>query len=106
MADATTSEILQNNKTLLDKQINTTVIKNIVENCAKSSKNERFLKLLSALCSCNGEAITTNQDDICDLLLKVEDKEKADFEDLLIEIEEKPNQETFLGHLVIIKDEE
>jgi hypothetical protein len=77
-----------------------------VENCAKSSKNERFLKLLSALCSCNGEAITTNQDDICDLLLKVDGKEVAEFDDLLIEIEEKPNQAEFLGHLVIIKGEE
>ena len=87
---------------MLDKQINTTVIKNIVENCAKSSKNERFLKLLSALCSCNGEAITTNQDDICDLLLKVEDKEKAEFDELLIMIEEKTQPGSFLGHLVVI----
>jgi hypothetical protein len=76
-----------------------------VENCAKSSKNERFLKLLSALCSCNGEAITTNQDDICDLLLATDEKEVADFDDLLIIIQEKPNQGNFLGHLVVIQGE-
>lgn len=60
MAEATTNEILLNNKQLLDKQINVTVIRNIIENCAKSIKNERFLNLLAALCSCNGESISTN----------------------------------------------
>jgi hypothetical protein len=62
-----------NYKLLLDKQINTTVIKNIVENCANSSKNEKFLTLFSALCSANGEAIPSNQDDMCDFLLPPND---------------------------------
>jgi hypothetical protein len=83
-AEETTNEILNNNKLLLDKQINTQVIRNIIENCAKSKKNKRFLNLLSSLCSCNDEAISSNQDDICDLLL-----DEPDFEKILMKIKSR-----------------
>lgn len=59
-AQQTISELLLNNKHLLDKQINTSTIKNIVQRCLDSEKNQMFLSLLSALCQCNGEAITSN----------------------------------------------
>lgn len=54
-ADGTISEILNNNKLLLEKQINDVVIENIVKTCASCQKNNRFLSLLSSLCICNGE---------------------------------------------------
>lgn len=69
-SEATITELLNNNKTLLDKQINTATIRNIVKICSDSQKNDRFIVLLSSLCSCNGEAILSNQDDICELLLE------------------------------------
>ena len=101
MAEATTNEILLNNKQLLDKQINTTVIRNIIENCAKSIKNERFLNLLSALCSCNGESISTNQDDICDMLL-----EEEEFENILIKVRKRSGVGQNPIHEVVIVDED
>lgn len=52
--------------------------------------------MLAALCHCNGEAITTNQDDICQLLL-----EDEDFQCLLIKVE--ASQRT---HFAIIDDPE
>lgn len=101
MAEATTNEILLNNKKLLDKQINETVIRNIIENCAKSMKNERFLNLLSALCSCNGEAISSNQDNICDMLF-----EEAEFKNILIDIRTKAGVGITPVHEAILIDEE
>jgi hypothetical protein len=40
--------------------------------------------LVSALCQCNDEAIGSNQDDVCDLLL-----EREEYASLLIPIEEE-----------------
>jgi len=40
-------------------------------------KNERFLNLLATLCSCNGEAVNSNQDDTCEILLENDDNNKA-----------------------------
>ena len=57
MAESTIGEILKNNKQLLDKKINATVIGNIVEICASSKKNQQFLTLL---CSCGDESIGSN----------------------------------------------
>jgi len=59
-AESTITELLTDNKPLLDKQINTTTIRKIIQNCASNKKNERSLNLLSALCQCNGEAIASN----------------------------------------------
>lgn len=65
-----------------------------------SKKNERFLNLLSALCICNGEAISSNQDDICDMLL-----EEEEYSNLLIRIKSEPNQQGMgRKHLALIED--
>jgi hypothetical protein len=40
-------------------------------------KNERFLNLLATLCSCNGEAVNSNQDDTCEILLENNDNNEA-----------------------------
>lgn len=40
-------------------------------------KNERFLNLLATLCSCNGEAVNSNQDDTCEILLENDENNKA-----------------------------
>ncbi len=88
MSEFTVSEILTNNRQLLDKQINMQVIENIVKICSDSQKNDRFINLVSALCQCNDEAIGSNQDDVCELLL-----EREEYASLLIPIEE----ETFGG---------
>lgn len=86
LAETTTNEILNNNRPLLDRQINPQVIKNIIENCSKTKKNKRFLNLLSSLCQCSDDAISSNQDAICDLLL-----EEEAYADILIEIRTRRN---------------
>ena len=40
-------------------------------------KNERFLNLLATLCSCNGQAVNSNQDDTCEILLENEENNEA-----------------------------
>jgi hypothetical protein len=35
------------------------------------------LNLLAALCSCNGDAVNSNQDDICEILLEEEENKEA-----------------------------
>ena len=54
-----------------------------MQNCSDSQKNERFLTLLCALCECNGESISGNQDYICEFVLEVEE-----FKHLLILIQQ------------------
>ena len=41
--------------------------------CQHQKKNERFLNLLATLCSCNEDAVASNQDDICEILLEEPD---------------------------------
>jgi len=64
-------------------------------------KNKRFLNLLCSLCSCNEEAITSNQDDICDLLL-----DEPDFQNILMRIQTKHSIGTRKIHEVIITEKE
>lgn len=64
-AERLISELLTNNKQLLDTGIERKTIKDLIELCVQKPKHERFLNLLSGLCSCNGDAVQSNQDDIC-----------------------------------------
>ena len=99
LAQDTITELLDNNKQLLDKQIKTQTIRNIIQNCSDNLKNEKFLNLLSALCQCNGEAIVSNQDDICSMLL-----DPDEFTNLLIKVEKVPG--TTNKHRAIFDDKE
>jgi hypothetical protein len=64
LAEKTITELLSNNKQLLDTQIETSTIVSLIELCLRQPKHERFLNLLSNLCQCEGQAITSNQDGI------------------------------------------
>lgn len=76
-AESTITELLKNNRVLLDKQIQKETIVNFVDLCKGQMKNERFLNLLATLCSCSGEAVNSNQDDTCEILLENEENNKA-----------------------------
>lgn len=76
-AERTITELLKNNEVLLDKQITKETIINFVELCKGQTKNERFLNLLATLCSCNGEAVNSNQDDTCEVMLENEENNTA-----------------------------
>ena len=76
-AESTITELLKNNEVLLDKQITKETIINFVELCKGQMKNERFLNLLATLCSCNGQAVNSNQDDTCEILLENPENNEA-----------------------------
>lgn len=50
LAEKTITELLSNNKQLLDTQIETSTIVSLIELCLRQPKHERFLNLLSNLC--------------------------------------------------------
>ena len=96
-AQETISELLNNNKALLNNGINESTIENIVENCRVDGKNEKYMKLLSSLQECNNEAIPGNQDFVCTFILE-DDKYKH----LLIKVAPAGNG----FHYAIFEDEE
>jgi hypothetical protein len=57
---------------LLEKQITRGTIEKFIELCKDQDKDERFILLLTALCSCMEEAIVSNQNDIIEILLENE----------------------------------
>jgi len=82
MAESVLTELLNNNKKLLDNQINFETIENFVKLCFQQGKNERFMRLLSSLCCCQGEAVISKQNAITEILLEREINKKL----LLFEI--------------------
>ena len=72
-AEATLTELLNNNKQLLDKQINKETIKKFIDLCISEDRHARFITFLTALCSCNGEPVSTNQNDICEIIFQSEE---------------------------------
>ena len=65
MAEDTITELLSTNQDLLDKQIKRKTIEDFIALCRKQRKNKRFMAMLTALCSVNGEAVASKQNDIC-----------------------------------------
>jgi DNA integrity scanning protein DisA with diadenylate cyclase activity len=77
LAEKTIEELLANNKQLLDTQIETSTIVSLINLCLQQPKHERFLNLLSHLCSCEGQAIASNQDGIYLTVLENEENRKG-----------------------------
>ena len=69
--------MLSNNKILLEKQVKASTIEHFVGLCVSNPKHERYMKLLTALCSCNGEAVPANQNAISDVILQNEGNKSA-----------------------------
>ena len=69
-AEATIAVLVSNNKILLEKQITKETIEKFINLCKKQEKDERFVLLLAALCSCLDEAIISNQNNMVELVLE------------------------------------
>lgn len=69
-AENTIAVLVSNNRTLLEKQITSGTIQKFINLCKEQRKDERFVLLLTALCSCMDEAISSNQNDIINILLE------------------------------------
>ena len=74
-AEATLTELIDNNKKILDSKIDKKIIKQFVK-MLKGNKNEKFVHLLQALVVCNGEAVLKNQTEASRMIF--EDKEMCE----------------------------
>ena len=59
-ADQFVTQLVDQNSKILEDQISLNTIENFIQVCPKGSETPRLLKLLTALCSCNGRPITEN----------------------------------------------
>ena len=76
MAETVIRELIKDNARLLENQIEKTTVENLIKLCLSQPLHERFLDLLSGLCSCNERAITSNQDYVFEAML--ENKERME----------------------------
>ena len=60
-AQSTVEELLSDNKKLLEEQITPSIIKQFINLCKIQGKDKKLIKLLTALCTCYGEAVEHNQ---------------------------------------------
>jgi len=75
-AQSTVEELLSDNQKLLETQITPGIIKQFINLCKIQEKDKKLVKLLTALCTCYGNAVEHNQLNIVKYLL--EDKETRD----------------------------
>lgn len=69
-AEDTIISLVDNNKKLLEIQITPAIIEKIVNLCKIQNRERQLIQLLKAICSCNGEPIINNQNDIVKILLE------------------------------------
>jgi len=67
-AEATLTTVLANNKWLLQSNVNQASLKLFVDLLLEQDKDKRYVDLLAATCSCKGEAINSNQEDLIQLI--------------------------------------
>ena len=68
LAEPTLTELIDNNKRILENKINPETIEKFVNMLKTQSPHEKFVKLLRALTVCNGEPMTKNQDELSSLI--------------------------------------
>ena len=88
-AEPAISDILTNNKKLMDKQITKRTIERIIDLCLEQTNNERFLNLLGSLCICEGNAVVNNQNNIIDILFGVDGNGFNAYSELIIPIKQE-----------------
>lgn len=52
--------LIDNNKKLLEIQINPVIITKIINLCVAQNRNMQLIQLLKAICSCHGEPVKNN----------------------------------------------
>ena len=69
MAEETLIEILSDNKKLLEHIVTPKLISHFVELLRSRERDAKYMKLLSVLCTSQGEPITSNQNAISEIVL-------------------------------------
>ena len=77
-ADSFLTLLSDQNKSILENKFTTQTIHNFITSCERSLETPRLLRLLTALCSCQGQPIQSNQQDIIKILMEssVQNREK------------------------------
>ena len=60
LAEATLTELIDNNKMVLENKIKKQTIKTFISLLFNNEAHEKYVKLLRALCTCNGSAMINN----------------------------------------------
>lgn len=60
LAEATLTELIDNNKMVLENKIKKLTIKNFISLLFNNEAHEKYVNLLRALCTCNGAAMINN----------------------------------------------
>jgi hypothetical protein len=81
-AESTLVELIDNNKMLLEIHIKPRMVEKFINLCIDNERHERYVRLISSLCTSDGEAIVVHQNTICDLMVS----EVRAFEALMMRI--------------------
>jgi len=65
--EETLTEILSDNRRLLERQLRPSLIHKFLD-LLRRGRDEKYAKLIATLCTCQGQAITRNQNTICDII--------------------------------------
>ena len=75
-ADSFLTLLSDQNKSILEQKFTREIIQNFITSCERSLETPRLLRLLTALCSCQGQPISSNQTDIIQILIGTESSRK------------------------------
>ena len=67
-ADTTLIELIDNNRRILEAKIKSETIEDFIELLMNQELHEKYVKLLSALTTCDGQAMVTNQQEISKII--------------------------------------
>ena len=76
-AEPTLTELIDNNKVVLENRIQRETISSFVEMLTDREKHQKYVNILRALVNCDGEAVVSNQGEISRLLLDNEQTKSA-----------------------------
>ena len=70
-AEETLTELIDNNRRILETKISQSTIRSFM-NMLKEEKQDKYVKMVYALCVCNDSPMIFNQTEVSELLLKNE----------------------------------
>ena len=79
LAEATLTELIDNNKVILETKINSEIYMKFINLLTEQQLHEKYVKLLRALCTCDGNAMINNQLKLSQILFNKSQKEIIGF---------------------------
>lgn len=94
-AGDTLTELINNNKAILESKIDSKTISMILDYLINGEKNSKYITILSALCICNGYPMIQNQKELTNKILK----DKNVMEYFLFKVYQDEQGEVFVSNL-------